>query len=93
MEACLRDEIVSHLEVNNLISSSQHGFMCKRSVTTNLLEFLESVTTSIDEGQAIDVMYLDFAKAFDKVPRLPLLAKLKAYSIDGNMLQWIGRWH
>ena len=66
--------------------------MRKRSVTTNLLEFLESVTTSIDEGQAIDVMYLDFAKAFDKVPHLPLLAKLKAHAIDGNMLQWIGKW-
>ena len=92
MEACLRDEIVSHLEVNNLISSSQHGFMRKKSVTTNLLEFLESVTTSIDEGQAMDIIYLDFAKAFDKVPHPPLLAKLKAHAIDGNLLQWVGKW-
>ena len=40
----------------------------------------------------MDVIYLDFAMAFHKVPHLPLLAKLKAHTIDGNLLQWIGKW-
>ena len=40
------------------------------SCLTNLLEFLESVTKWVDEGSPVDVVYLDFQKAFDKVPHL-----------------------
>ena len=49
-----------------------------KSCATNLLEFLEYLTKSVDEGNSIDILYLDFAKAFDKVPHKRLLAKIKA---------------
>ena len=92
MESCIRDAIVSHLEVNGLIHKSQHGFMRNKSCTTNLLEFLEFLTSSIDAGQPVDVVYLDFAKAFDKVPHSRLLQKFRAHGVDGNILSWIGAW-
>ena len=66
---------------------SQHGFVPKKSCTTNLLEYLEKVTQAVDEGKAVDVVYLDFAKAFDLVPRQRLMAKLKAHGIDGELLR------
>ena len=92
MEACMRDRIVKHLEQNNLVSPSQHRFMRRKSCTTNLLEFLERVTSEVDQGHDMDVVYLDFSKAFDKVPHKRLLAKLKAHSIDGQVLRWIREW-
>ena len=46
--------------------------------TTNLLEFFEKVTDAIDKGKPFDCIYLNFAKAFDKVPHFRLIKKLKA---------------
>merc|ERR1711917_13188 len=92
MEACIRDKIVKHLEQNRLINPSQHGFMRRKSCTTNFLEFLERVTSEVDRGHAMDIIYLDFSKAFDKVPHKRLLEKMKAHSIDGNVLHWIREW-
>ena len=93
MESIMRDKMVDHLLENKLINNSQHGFMQKKkSCTTNLLEFLEKVTESIDSGTPMDIIYLDFSKAFDKVPRLRLLEKMKAHSINGRQLKWIENW-
>ena len=50
-----------------------------KSTTTNMLQFLETVTKNIDEGVAMDIIYLDFAKAFDTVPLRRLLRKIKAH--------------
>jgi hypothetical protein len=92
MESCMRDRIVTHLVDNSLIRDSQHGFMRNKSTTTNLLEFLETLTSEQDQGLAIDVVYLDFAKAFDKVPHRRLLEKFRAHSIEGKVLDWIEDW-
>ena len=92
MESCIRDSIVDHLEVNGLINPSQHGFMRKKSCTTNLLEFMERVTAEVDQGHAMDLIYLDFSKAFDKVPHKRLIEKMRAHSINGKLLQWVERW-
>jgi hypothetical protein len=68
MEGILKDKIVTHLEKQGLIRATQHGFMRGRSCTTNLLSFFEKMTAELDKGKAADVIYLDFAKAFDTVP-------------------------
>ena len=68
MESLIRDKIVAHLERYSLIRASQHGFMVGRSTTTNMLVYMEALTKLLDEGHAVDVLYLDFSKAFDKVP-------------------------
>ena len=46
----------------------------------------------VDTGTAIDVIYLDFAKAFDKIPHERLLYKLDKYGIRGKLLLWIRSW-
>jgi len=92
MESMIRDDITQHLEANKLIKNSQHGFMKGRSCATNLLEFLEKATTVVDGGGSFDVIYLDFAKAFDKVPRHRLMKKVRAHGIRGPLLQWINEW-
>ena len=50
---------------------------------------MEEVTEAIDRGEEVDVIYLDFAKAFDKVPHKRLLSKLKGYGIKGKIYDWI----
>ena len=89
LERLIRDELVSHMKANNLFSCSQHGFLAGRSCTTQLLEFLEDVTTALDNGEDVDVIYPDFCKAFDKVPHKRLLRKLWGYGIRGNVHAWI----
>ena len=54
-----------------------------RSCLTNLLEYLEFVSSYIDKGLPVDVIYLDFRKAFDKVPHKRLMVKVKAHGIEG----------
>ena len=92
MESCMRDDVVDHLVRNALIKDSQHGFMRNKSCTTNLLEFLETVTAANDNGHAVDVVYLDFSKAFDKVPHRRLVEKFKAHGIAGKVLGWVQAW-
>ena len=89
MESLLRDQIVIHLTENDLIYQSQHGFITKNSYLTNLLEYLETLSKLIDEGHAVDVVYLDFAKAFDKVPYAHLSAVLSSHGIGRDVLGWI----
>ena len=53
---------------------------------------MEEVAEQLDKGEAIDVLYLDFQKAFDKVPHVRLLAKLKEVGVRGKVLNWIAEW-
>ena len=75
MKSILKDNIINHLEQNGLIRDSQHGFRAGRSCLTNLLYFMEIVTKQVDKGIPVDVVYLDFSKAFDKVPHNHLIKK------------------
>ena len=92
MERIIKDTLMSHLTRNHLIRPSQHGFVPKKSCTTNLLEYLEKVTKAVEEGKDVDIVYLDFAKAFDLVPRCRLISKLKAHGVDGELLRWMSSW-
>ena len=89
MEGIIRDRITSHLNLHKLISSSQHGFVYKKSCITNLLECQQVVSGLLNENKSVDVLYTDFEKAFDKVSHKKLLIKLYAYGIRGRLLDWI----
>ena len=91
-ESLIRDHIVKHLEENNLLADSQHGFVNSRSCATNLIEFFDAVSEAVDSGEGMDIIFLDFAKAFDKVPINRLLAKLKAHGVTGKVWSWIKSW-
>ena len=92
MESLIKDDLMQHLQRNKLISPSQHGFMKNKSCTTNLLEFLEELTAKADSGKHVDIVYLDFAKAFDKVPTAKLMKKLKVHGVEGRAAAWIQAW-
>ena len=92
IETIIRDKIVNHLEDNSLILNSQHGFRRGRSCLTNLIEFFQKVINIHDDGDPVDIVYLDFKKAFDKVPHERLMAKLKAHGIGGEVANWVKDW-
>ena len=87
LENLIKEQIQEH-SLNNM---KGHGFIKGRSCLTNLLETLDDVTTSIFEGIDVDVIYLDFSKAFDSVlhRRLHVLQKLSAFGVKGKILSWI----
>ena len=89
IEAIIRDAIVDHMTMGGLYTECQHGFRKHRSCVTQLLEVLEDFTLKLDNKETIDVVYLDFKKAFDSVPHERLLIKLEMYGITGNVLLWI----
>ncbi len=77
------------LEDNGLINSLQFAFRNKRSWLTNLFDFFNYVYNVYDDCRSVDVIYLDFQKAFDKVPDMRLLTKLKAHGVTGNIHKWV----
>ncbi|GAB0192946.1 mitochondrial enolase superfamily member 1 [Grus japonensis] len=87
MEQIILSVITQHVQDNQVIRPSQHGFMKSRSCLTNLI-FYDKVTRLVDEGKAVDFVYLDFSKAFGTVSHSILLEKLAANSLDGHMLCW-----
>ncbi len=74
------------------IKDSQHGFRNKPLCLTNLLEFYNNVFKIYDNTRAVDVIYLDFQKAFDRVPHKRLVGKLKAHGVTDHLLNWIANW-
>lgn len=92
MESIILEHMIRHLDDLKLISRDQHGFVNKKSCVTNLLETYDIMSSAIEQGLPVDVIYTDFAKAFDKVPHRRLLLKLHAYGIRGQLLGWIGDW-
>ena len=86
LERIIRNEIVNHMTENNLFTTCQHGFIAGKSCTTQLLEYMEDITQALDNGNGVDIIYLDFQKAFDKVPHKRLLKKLHAYGIRGQSM-------
>ena len=79
LETIIRDHVIDFLVKHKLIKPSHHGFLKARSCLTNSLCFFEEITKWVDEGSPVDVIYLDFQKAFDKVPHQRLILKLKAH--------------
>jgi len=62
------------------------------SKENNLLVSMEEVKNYIDSGYPVDIIYLDFQKAFNKVPHHRLITKIEAHGIDGEVLRWIQSW-
>ena len=92
MERIISGTIMDQLKVKQGIRPSQHGFTNGRSCLTNLISFHDKVTHLVDEGQAVDVVYLNFSKAFDTVPHNILVGKLAACGLDGYILHWVKHW-
>ncbi|GAB0189217.1 mitochondrial enolase superfamily member 1 [Grus japonensis] len=92
MEQIILSAIMQQVQDNQVIRPSQHGFMKGRSCLTNLISFYDKVTRLVGKGKAVDVVYLDFSKAFDIVSHSILLEKLAAHGLDGCTLCWVKNW-
>ena len=89
MEKLVRNNIVDHMKKNNLFSNMQFGFISGRSTTLQLLKVMDEWTEIIDSGGYIDSVYMDFMKAFDKVPHRRLIGKMKSYGIGQTTINWV----
>ena len=85
----MHSHIINHLEQQNILSVNQHGFSKNRSCETQLLTTVHNFAKSLNNGEQMDAILLDFSKAFDKVCHRKLLLKLEHYGINGNILSWI----
>ena len=86
LENVVTDEVFKKFK--RIIIPQQHGFFPKRSTVTNLLSYTETLQNCVDQGGRTDVVYTDFAKAFDKVNHSKLLEKLHGHGIYGSLLKW-----
>uniref|UniRef100_A0A7M4ETW3 Reverse transcriptase domain-containing protein n=1 Tax=Crocodylus porosus TaxID=8502 RepID=A0A7M4ETW3_CROPO len=75
-----------------MLRGNQHGFIRGRSCQTNLVAFYDQVTKSLDAGVAVDVVFLDFRKAFDTVSHPVLIKKLGACGVDTYTVKWVANW-
>lgn len=89
MERIVRDCMLSFIEKYQIIDSNQFGFLPHRSTVLQLLAVMEEWTRSIDLGIPVDVVFVDFAKAFESVVHQKLLTKLEHYGFTGPLLKWI----
>ena len=92
LESIISEKITAYVDTNNLITKNQHGFRRKRSCTTNLLDFYGKVLKDFDTAKGVDLIYLDFQKAFDKVQHDLLVKKLSKIGIQGKILKWVENW-
>ena len=88
LESMIKPILFQHLFTNNLIHDRQCGFLPNRSCLTSLLEVLDYWTSTIDLGVPVDVLYIDFEKAFDKVPHNLLIDMLRIIGLRGDLLNW-----
>ena len=89
MERLMVEQMLKHAMENYLLTANQHGFTPCRSVTTNLLEVLNKWTESLMHEIPVDVLYLDYCKAFDTVPHQRLIKQIGSFGVEGEALQLI----
>ena len=89
MEHIVLSHMWKHLKANDIVLRNQHGFQSGLSCETQLIEATHDWASSLDSRRQVDIVLLDFSKAFDRVPHQRLLAKLQHYGIDGFTQNWI----
>ena len=85
----MSENILEHIKGNSLQCPQQHGFTPGRSTTTNLLEAVNIWSEALCHNVPVDVIFLDYAKAFDTVPHITLGNQIETFGISGNLLAWI----
>lgn len=92
LEHVIFRHVMHHCEENNILVDYQHGFRSKRSCETQLVTTLDDICRSGDRGNNINLLILDFSKAFDSVPHVRLMRKLEHYGITGDIGRLIKNW-
>ena len=92
MEYVIYKQIMMHVNRNNILVKFQHGFREKHSCESQLIKTAESIQRYLNSNKQVDVLILDFTKAFDKVAHQRLLLKLNHYGIRDKTCGWIRTW-
>ena len=90
LERIIRWCLIHYLEFNDAFPDSQHGFRPGRSTVSQLLKHFEQIIDALECKSNIDIIMLDYSKAFDKINISILLKKLKKLGIGGNLGRWLG---
>ena len=88
LERIIRKQVSSFIDKKGCLNSTQHGFRSGRSCLSALLSVFDDIMHMLEDGGSVDMVYLDFSKAFDKVDHGILLHKLKALGITGHLGIW-----
>ena len=88
-EKIIRNHLLQFFEDNNILNHTQHGFRKGRSCISQLIAHVEKILEDLEKGKNVDVVYLDFCKAFDKLDFNILLLKLKKYGICNKLGRWL----
>lgn len=88
MERLIRNRMLDWLLKFNVIPEEQHGFLSGASTASNMLDSVFDWTTALNSGEAVDVIFIDLSKAFDKVCHSKLLMKLDSLGICGQLYGW-----
>ena len=89
LQHVVHSSVKRHFDHNRILTEHQHGFRAKGSCETQLKTTILKIARDMTKQGQVDVILLDFAKAFDKVPRGRLLYKLHYYGIGESTLRWI----
>ena len=90
LEHIIFGSTMKHLNFHKILTTNKHGFRSKCSCETQLIATIQGIAKNLkSEKDQVDVILLDFTKAFDKVPFQRLLLKSSFYGIRDNTLQWI----
>ena len=88
---------IKNLTSDSILADCQHGFRSRRSCETQLVQFVHDIISNLDGAMNLgheqtDLIIMDFARAFDKVPHRRLFQKLNYYGIRGTIHEWISSW-
>ena len=89
LEHIVVSHLLDHLDSHNALADEQHGFRHRRSCETQLIQFIEELGKGIQGGGQIDLIIMDFTKAFDKVSHQRLLYKLEGFGVSPQVRKWI----
>ena len=97
LQQIIVSNINKHLTFESILADCQHGFRSQRSCETLLVQSYHDMVSNLDRAlnpdqKQTDVIIMDFAKAFDKIPHRRLLYKLDYYGIRGSTFKWINSW-
>ena len=92
LEHIVFHDIMTHLNFNNILVNSQHGFRRKFSCETQLITTIGEIAKALENGKRTDLILMDSSKAFDVVPHQRLIHKLDYYGIRGHLKDWLTSW-
>ena len=89
LEHIIVSNLMKHFSTHNILTDCQHGFHPNHSCETQLLSLTQELHENLENKEQVDMIVLDFSKAFDKVAHHRLLAKLHNFGVRGSLHQWI----